>query len=36
MFARSYQRPGLQVSEAAMNWLQQYSFPGNIRQLKTW
>lgn len=29
-----YQRPGLQVSEAAMNWLEQYSFPGNIRQLK--
>lgn len=29
-----YQRPGLTVSLAAKTWLQQYSFPGNIRQLK--
>lgn len=31
---RLYQRPGVQISEAAMAWLQQYPFPGNIRQLK--
>lgn len=31
---RLYQRPGVSISDAAMNWLQQYPFPGNIRQLK--
>ncbi|MDN3587517.1 sigma-54 dependent transcriptional regulator [Pedobacter aquatilis] len=29
-----YDRPDLQVSPAAMRWLQQLSLPGNIRQLK--
>jgi DNA-binding NtrC family response regulator len=29
-----YNRPGLQVSAAAMKWLQQLPLPGNIRQLK--
>ena len=29
-----YQRPGLEVSKAAMKWLQHFPFPGNIRQLK--
>ncbi|MEJ2882237.1 sigma-54-dependent transcriptional regulator [Pedobacter sp. GR22-6] len=29
-----YARPGLSVSPAAMKWLQQQDFPGNIRQLK--
>lgn len=29
-----YNRPDLSVSAAAMEWLQQLPFPGNIRQLK--
>ena len=29
-----YQRPKLQLSAAALSWLQQQDFPGNIRQLK--
>jgi len=32
--ANLYHKPKVQVSTAAMNWLQQYAFPGNIRQLK--
>ena len=31
---RLYQRPGISISEEAMDWLRQYPFPGNIRQLK--
>jgi DNA-binding NtrC family response regulator len=33
-FKQTYQRPGLQISDAALQWLQQYPFPGNIRQLR--
>lgn len=29
-----YQRPGIQVTDKAMQWLEKYPFPGNIRQLK--
>lgn len=29
-----YQRPGISASKEALDWLSQYSFPGNIRQLK--
>jgi len=31
---RLYKRPGLCIKESAMDWLQEQSFPGNIRQLK--
>lgn len=31
---RLYQRPGISISESAMDWLRNYPFPGNIRQLK--
>lgn len=33
-FKEIYNRPHLSVAAAAMNWLQQMDFPGNIRQLK--
>ena len=29
-----YHRPELRLSKAAINWLQDFPFPGNIRQLK--
>ncbi|PHN04823.1 sigma-54-dependent transcriptional regulator [Flavilitoribacter nigricans] len=29
-----YDRPDLEISKTAMAWLQQYPFPGNIRELK--
>lgn len=29
-----YERPGLEISRPALRWLQQYPFPGNIRELK--
>ncbi len=29
-----YDKPGIEVSPAAMRWLKSYPFPGNIRQLK--
>lgn len=29
-----YQRPNLQVSDGALDWLSEQRFPGNIRQLK--
>ena len=32
--AQLYQRPQLKVTPSAMKWLQQFPFPGNIRQLK--
>ena len=31
---RLYKRPGLCIKDSAMDWLQEQSFPGNIRQLK--
>lgn len=29
-----YNRPQLEISRSAISWLQQYPFPGNIRELK--
>ena len=29
-----YDKPNIELSNAAMNWLKDYPFPGNIRQLK--
>lgn len=31
---RLYDRPQLEISRQAISWLQQYPFPGNIRELK--
>ena len=34
LFARAYARPSLEVTPAAMEWLRQQPWPGNIRQLR--
>ncbi len=31
---KTYKRPGLQISSAAVEWLKKLSWPGNIRELK--
>ena len=33
-FAEKYRMPELQLEEAAVNYLENYTFPGNIRQLR--
>ncbi|MEM7656477.1 MAG: sigma-54 dependent transcriptional regulator [Bacteroidota bacterium] len=33
-FGQVYQRQGLQISAEALEWLQAYPFPGNVRQLR--
>ncbi|MEM1321476.1 MAG: sigma-54 dependent transcriptional regulator [Bacteroidota bacterium] len=33
-YARKYQKPGLKISAAALNKLQDYQWPGNIRELR--
>ncbi|MGQ0622310.1 MAG: sigma-54-dependent transcriptional regulator [Panacagrimonas sp.] len=33
-FVRQYDRPARRFNEAALNWLRQYSWPGNLRELR--
>ena len=34
MYTREYQLPASPLSESAVAWLQQYDFPGNVRELQ--
>ena len=34
MYTREYQLPAAPLSESAIAWLQQYDFPGNVRELQ--
>lgn len=34
MYTREYQLPAAPLSESAITWLQQYDFPGNVRELQ--